>query len=141
MLFRSRSISEVSGVEEERRLLYVAITRAKEYLYLTYADYRRINGLNDAASPSRFLQEIGENTTGTSEVMAYPQAPKRKSLAMPIKPNKLLSKFRHGDKIHHEVFGNGMIISSNGEGDSKILTISFDTGLLKKINVKYVELL
>lgn len=141
LLPHSRSILEASGVEEERRLLYVAITRAKEYLYLTYANYRRINGLNDAASPSRFLQEIGEETTGTSEVMAYPQAPQRKSLAMPTKPNRLLSKFRPGDKIHHEVFGNGMIISSNGEGDSKILTISFDTGLLKKINVKYVELL
>lgn len=141
LLPHSRSIPEASGVEEERRLLYVAITRAKEYLYLTYANYRRINGLNDAASPSRFLQEIGEETTGTSEVMAYPQAPQRKSLAMPTKPNRLLSKFRPGDKIHHEVFGNGMIISSNGEGDSKILTISFDTGLLKKINVKYVELL
>ena len=142
LLPHSRSAFEEKGVEEERRLLYVAITRAKEYLYLTYANYRRINGLNDAASPSRFLAEIGTKTTNKSSFVTYPQAPKRKSLAVVKKPNKLMnnSKFRPGDKIHHEIFGNGMVISSNGEGDSMILTISFTTGLLKKINVKYVEL-
>jgi len=136
-----RSMDEDRGIEEERRLLYVAITRAKEFLYLTYANYRRINGVNNAAIPSRFLAEVGEKTTRKSSFMSYPQAPARKSLATPPKPTKILSKFRPGDKVHHEVFGNGMIISSNGEGESEILTISFTTGLLKKINVKYVELL
>ncbi len=143
LLPHNRSIYEDKGVEEERRLLYVAITRAKEYLYLTYASYRRINGLNDASAPSRFLSEIGTKTTNKTSFVTYPQAPKRKSLASVKKPNKINnnSKFRPGDKIHHEIFGSGMIISSNGEGDSMILTISFTTGLLKKINVKYVELI
>jgi len=109
---------------------------------LTYASYRRINGLNDASAPSRFLAEIGTKTTNKSSFVTYPQVPKRKSLASVKKPNKIISnsKFRPGDKIHHEIFGNGMVISSNGEGNSMILTISFTTGLLKKINVKYIEL-
>lgn len=142
LLPHNRSLHEEKGIEEERRLLYVAITRAKEYLYLTYANYRRINGLNDAAAPSRFLTEIGIKTTNKSSFVTYPQAPKRKSLASVKKLNKITnnSKFRPGDKVHHEIFGNGMVISSNGEGDSMILTISFTTGLLKKINVKYIEL-
>ena len=142
LLPHNRSIYEEKGVEEERRLLYVAITRAKEYLYLTYANYRRINGLNDASAPSRFLSEIGMKTSNRSSYVIHPQAPKRKSLVSTKKPNKIIrsGKYRPGDKIHHEIFGSGMVISSNGEGDSMILTISFTTGLLKKINARYVEL-
>ncbi len=142
LLPHNRSTFENKGIEEERRLLYVAITRAKEYLYLTYANYRRINGLNDASAPSRFLSEIGVKTSNRSNYVMHPQAPKRKSLSSVKKPNKIVSsgKFRPGDKIHHEVFGQGMVISSNGQGDNMILTISFTSGLLKKINARYVEL-
>lgn len=142
LLPHNRSTYEEKGIEEERRLLYVAITRAKEYLYLTYANYRRINGLNDASAPSRFLSEIGVKTTNRSSYVMHPQAPKRKSLVSDKKPSKIISKskFRPGDKIYHEVYGNGMVISSNGQGDGMVLTISFTSGLLKKINGRYVEL-
>lgn len=136
-----RSMQENKGIEEERRLLYVAITRAKEYLYLTYANYRRINGLNDAAAPSRFLSELSDKKVNKSSFVTQPQAPKRKSLPKVVKPNNITTmKYRPGDKVFHEIYGKGMIISSNGEGDTMILTISFTTGILKKINVKYVEL-
>jgi len=143
LLPHSRSLFEDKGVEEERRLLYVAITRAKEFLYLTYASYRRINGLNNASVPSRFLSEIGIKTTNRSSYVTHPQSPKRKSVVLEKKSSNIISKskYRPGDKVHHEIYGQGMVISSNGEGDSMILTISFTTGFLKKISAKYIELI
>ncbi|OQY40177.1 MAG: hypothetical protein B6226_00440 [Candidatus Cloacimonetes bacterium 4572_65] len=139
LLPHNRSLAEEKDIEEERRLLYVAITRAKDFLFLTHAKYRRLFAFTEASLPSRFLREIGVNTSYKSSQIETPPNPKRKrkvafKVAKPVE-----KEYQPGEMIFHERYGKGMVISSNGAGDSKVLTISFTTGLLKKINVKYVE--
>ncbi len=138
LLPHSRSLAEPKDIEEERRLFYVAITRAKEFLFLTNANYRRLRGFAEASPPSRFLREVSEKTTHHSQHISAPRNPKR-SKRKSIPKKKVDTDYRPGQIIHHERFGQGMIVASNGEGESRILTISFNSGFLKKISVKYVQ--
>jgi DNA helicase-2/ATP-dependent DNA helicase PcrA len=132
-------------IEEERRLLYVAMTRTIRELTLSYANSRRLFDSFMPGIPSRFLDEIGEENFEkyiiTSELdKEYPatfyQSNKKKT---DWKTNH--TKFRVGQRISHPDFGKGMILSIRGDGDLTKLTISFDNGKLKKIVSSFVEIL
>jgi len=140
------SLNSSEEIEEERRLLYVGMTRAKSNLYLSYATHRRTYYGYDATMPSRFLRDIypdqlkqrrgyPADTYGTqiSRSRERREAEKRVS--------NIESHFRIGQKIRHEEFGEGKILGVEGTGNNAKLSILFRDGKLKKIIGSYVEIL
>lgn len=161
-LFPSQmSQMEVNGVEEERRLFYVALTRAEKYLNLSYAKSRFINGNLVNTSPSRFLEEIGEEYLEDSPVRSM--FPKRQKEERPIRytpdPTKLVrmdsaqvkssqedssqvssSELKPGDKVLHGVFGDGEIIAMEGIGPQAKATVNFKKAGMKVLLMKFAKL-
>ncbi|EHQ90774.1 DNA helicase PcrA [Desulfosporosinus youngiae] len=159
----SRSIIEPILLEEERRLCYVAITRAREKLYLCHTEMRMLYGKTQYNQPSRFLMEI------PSELMTDidPLDPPKRRPAAPAKPirrrdalsdrtiplgsgswekdfgSTLVIKggeaHQVGEKVEHATFGRGIIVSIKGEGNQAELSIVFDSGI-KKLIAEYAKL-
>lgn len=108
------SLLDSEQIEEERRLCYVAVTRAKKKLYLTNARKRMIFGDISYNPPSRFINEINEEYLEKEEA----NAPKTFDKKQVINKNE---EYQIGEKICHDKYGEGIIISM----DSKILTVAF----------------
>lgn len=98
-----------SEKEEERRLFYVAMTRAKERLYLSCADSRFKNGLVEQSSPSIFLEDIILKTTIKRNDTRYTEPPKKPANIPISKPKVKKGEYNVGDKVVHMVFGKGTI--------------------------------
>ncbi|NLZ39265.1 MAG: DNA helicase PcrA [Firmicutes bacterium] len=128
-----RSLETADGVEEERRLCYVGITRAKERLYLTYAYRRNIFGTTMQNMPSRFLNEIPASVLAvqkeTAQQTAFTPTPgEAESLAA-------------GDKVEHAKWGVGEVRSVDTLSDGDIvLTIYFPALGIKKVIARYAPL-
>ncbi len=136
LLPHSRSIDDVQKLEEERRLLYVAITRAKKSVHLTYTRMRNVFGSISMAVPSRFLMEIDDDLIDTENNRYYDlMAPRPKRRNKTKKPVVTESQkyFRIGQKIYHNKFGKGVVLNVDGSGKEAKLSISFSGGQLKKI--------
>lgn len=101
-----RSLTATDELEEERRLCYVGITRAKERLYLTYAFSRHLCGARNLAMPSRFLEEIPESLRQVA-------GKERRESETPPRPVRNES-FKVGDLVFHKVFGEGKISAIKG---------------------------
>ena len=128
----SRSLIDYSEMEEERRLMYVGVTRAKEKVYLIHTCERNIFGSLQMNSPSRFMNDIPQSLIDGAE---KPTITKNKSFE---KTEKQLSpiNFKDGDRVDHETFGPGLIISTQGD----ILTIAFSKVGLKKLSASIAPL-
>ena len=139
----SRSIYDVGGnLEEERRLLYVGITRARKTLHLSYAQSRRTFDAVLPSFPSRFLLEIDENLLQQEQYNYYEmQAPRYQTDKK--KPSEVILEnekyFKIGQKIQHDKFGQGVILNVDGKGKEAKLTVSFSGGVLKKIVGTFVK--
>ncbi|MCC6712069.1 MAG: UvrD-helicase domain-containing protein [Candidatus Dadabacteria bacterium] len=149
------SIKDDGDVEEERRLFYVGITRAREKLYLTGARSRRFFGKEERPTPSRFVSELPEELIevknyygGLLRESARSFAPRSKastrrsaraSSAAPPPPKPGNSRYKPGQKIHHPSFGPGTITKVEGEGDTAKVTVSFLAHGVKKIIAAYLE--
>ncbi len=137
-----RSIGDPKEIEEERRLCYVAITRAKKHLTITGARQRMLYGHTTTNRPSRFLQEIpdelllhkGSKPAPVPQQYAAPQrtAMPRQSFSafggMPTAPKTRVNvpNFSKGDMVLHDTFGQGMVISALKMGNDMMLEIAFD---------------
>ena len=147
-----RDYSE-ADMEEERRLMYVAVTRARERLYLTNCSNRYLYGKTNFTTPSRFLEEMGfkkekepksfENYSFSSSSYQQP-APKplfnSVSLSKPqstLKQNESLD-YSAGEQVFHNKFGMGTVISYNKSSD--ILTVNFDGFGNKILSAKFANL-
>lgn len=121
------SMTTPHELEEERRLCYVGITRAKQKLYLTYAEIRRLHGKETIQRPSRFLREIPETCMQSVRMM-----PK---ISRPVvhREKESTTAFKLGQTVVHAVFGEGTIIHIDGYGASTRLQIRF-----KKVGVKWL---
>lgn len=140
----SRAIGEPEEMEEERRLCYVAITRAKESLTITHARQRMLYGRTSVNRPSRFVQEIpAQHTTGRTEaqIKAVQQkpTPKRKpkkdysSLTnRSTQPVEAMS-YTKGTRVCHTAFGTGMILAVTPMGNDALLEIAFDNVGTKRV--------
>ncbi len=134
-----RSYQEPRELEEERRLFYVGITRAKQKLYLSYARYRFQRGQRLPTLPSPFLQEIPEHLvqfqsdrqTATTRRFGS----ERKSSPPPDR-----SPYRTGMKVKHPVFGVGTILGKRYAGDREILVVSFRRQGIKSLVPEYARL-
>ncbi len=109
ILPHSRSLYDNQELEEERRLCYVGITRAKEELYLLYANSRMLYGGLQTNSPSRFLSDL-EQAKEVSKVISS------NNYAMPAEPEVYYQPdLSLGDKVHHKIFGDGIITDIEGD--------------------------
>jgi DNA helicase-2/ATP-dependent DNA helicase PcrA len=130
LLPHSRSMLNPAEMEEERRLMYVGVTRAKEKVYLLFTRQRNIYGTTQINAPSRFLDDIPAHLVKTYDLQpaTYNNNFSKKSELSP--PASHISPLKDGDRVRHEVFGEGIIISSKGDE----LTIAFSKAGLKKLS-------
>lgn len=136
LLPHARSIELDHAIEEERRLLYVAITRAKKTVQLCYAASRRVYNVINMTMPSRFIRELDEACYQRINNSFYEfEAPRKKNKKVVLESEK---HFRIGQKITHAKFGEGVILNVEGTGKDAKLTISFANGMLKRILGNYV---
>ncbi len=134
----SRSMQDGDELEEERRLCYVGITRAKQRLFLSYAQHRRIQGYG-VSEPSRFLLEIPEDQltvlhTGRAERFR-PAAP---VAAEPESAEDF--PFRLGAKLRHARWGEGLLVGLQREGSDVIATVHFASVGRKRLSLQYAHL-
>jgi len=157
------SVYVPSEVEEERRLAYVAITRAKEGLYIFHAESRMIFGMTNRNRVSRFVEEIPETLvehTRSRDYSARPvsmpsfggakpfgEAPKTKSVAEAggftpkprVKPAPA-GTYRVGDTVLHKAFGTGLIVSATPMANDTLLEVAFDKVGTKKLFANFARL-
>jgi DNA helicase-2/ATP-dependent DNA helicase PcrA len=154
----SRSFEDPEEMEEERRLAYVGMTRAKDRLYLTRAFRRATYGFDEPTTPSRFLGDISAEllvsqerrpaSTGfdrqqrpfTTRSEAR-QLSSRWDQPGPVsKPAASGSAFNVGDKVHHEKFGDGVVIAVEAERDDQYLQVAFSGQGIKKLSASIAPL-
>jgi DNA helicase-2/ATP-dependent DNA helicase PcrA len=129
----NQSVNEIGGLEEERRLLYVGITRAKEILYISSALERMLYGNIMHSFPSRFLKEIPHDTIKSSFIQKYKnkiEATTQTYTTPKIQPVKTdissdLPDYRAGIKVKHKKFGIGTVLSAQPLGNDIKLEIDF----------------
>lgn len=129
-----RSFESLSELEEERRLCYVGITRAKKKLYLLSARKRTLYGRTNATIESRFIKEIDKELVNFTNTAVREEV---KSKVVGNMYNSDPSVIREGDKVIHTVFGNGVVVKLSGN----LATIAFEKGVgIKTIaaNHKYL---
>ena len=123
-IFPHRNSYSADDLEEERRLMYVAITRAKKRLWLTMAKKRMIYGVESPSVVSRFLNEIDE------DLLEYENKEERKVVKKEKRVYDEEQIYNYGDKIIHDTYGEGVVI----EVTSTILTIAFNKNIgIKKL--------
>ena len=156
-----RAIGDKEEMEEERRLCYVAITRAKESLTISHAKQRMLYGRTSAALPSRFLREIPEECVirkggfkkpaetaprygsegyGYQNSYAYAakkeQYRKAETSTFTAQPTGSYLELNKGDMVSHAAFGKGMVLSVMKMGGDALLEIAFDDIGTKKLMAK-----
>src|SRR5256712_2340076 len=127
----ARALEEAEGLEEERRLCYVGMTRAKQRLYLSYARSRTIFGSTMPGVPSRFLEEV------PAELLAR-HAPAPPTVAWTEEEREIPS-FAVGDHVRHASFGEGRVLGVEGEGLRGVVTVQFAQGV-KRLALGYAPL-
>lgn len=122
----SRSLGESDQLEEERRLCYVGMTRARERLYMTYAYSRLLYGQRLANKPSRFVEEIPD------ELLHYVGKEKRSEAS--------LKAVYPGEIVFHDKWGEGMVMDVEGRDENAIATINFEGLGTKRVLLMYTPL-
>jgi DNA helicase-2/ATP-dependent DNA helicase PcrA len=137
-----RSLNDIDGLEEERRLCYVGMTRAMKQLYLTYAEQRRLHGIDSYGMPSRFIKEVPDELI--EEVRPRVQvhrpviaasrfrAPAEESIAPGV---------RLGARVKHRSFGEGVVLKVEGNGAHARVEVRFENSGTKMLMAQYVEAL
>ncbi len=163
----ARSENDDSEMQEERRLMYVAITRAKERLYLTRAMSRYMYGSRDYMTPSRFIKEAspilkpnlepkrerdypsfnarnnGEDFGSSPSIGGYSSAYAKSLLksSQPVakKPSEYFG-YKTGVKVLHKKFGEGTVITVKGEGENMIVDVAFKGVGIKSLSAKFAPM-
>ncbi|MGE3063319.1 MAG: ATP-dependent helicase [bacterium] len=146
------SFETANGIEEERRLMYVAMTRAKKSLCITSAASRKRYGMGSASIMSRFIREIdaeGVKDVREEKILAdamnseyyRPLQRRHEADATPARSEvKREHLFDVGDRVNHPFYGNGVIKSMKGSGEDTIATVAFLNGETKKIFLQYANM-
>jgi DNA helicase-2/ATP-dependent DNA helicase PcrA len=140
----SRSFDEPEEMEEERRLFYVGLTRAKERLYLIRSVQRGGRGYAEETYPSRFLDDIpqdllvGQSRTGSRSRTHEPvwTSSARTGQAASV----LKTKFRAGARVHHPLWGDGIVIDSKVQDDEEIVDVVFESVGIKRLAASLANL-
>ncbi len=138
----SRALYDQSEMEEERRLCYVGMTRAREELYLTYATSRLLYGGVQHNLPSRFLGEIDKGFQAQTGSLAYDGtwAPKSSfdEQLQPVTTNepRYIPEVNEGDSVRHTLFGVGTVVEKDGD----MVTIYFKGKGTKRLNLGFAPI-
>lgn len=136
----SRTLGERDELEEERRLAYVGLTRARERLYLTRAEYRSAWGAPNYNPASRFLDEIPDNLIDWRQ-RTFASKPKFVQSAPPPratgKKTTTTISLAVGDRVAHDTFGLGTVVKIAGDGDRTEATINFGQLGEKRLLLRY----
>jgi len=140
-----QSANEPDGLEEERRLAYVAITRARNRLYLSHAQTRMLHGQTRYNIPSRFLEEIPQAlmkwlTPRFSKKRAFEPDFSRQTQSVFKKPPRDIGGFRIGQSVMHPKFGPGVIVDAEGQGSDARVQVNFGNQGLKWLAVSVAKL-
>lgn len=131
------SVEEPGRLEEERRLCYVGITRAREQLYLTYAESRRLHGKETYSSFSRFIKEIPQEFV---QEIRPRLSVSRPTIATSRFADQIAEGLRIGQRVIHAKFGEGMILNYEGQGDHARVQVNFESVGSKWLVVAYAKL-
>jgi len=155
-----RSLNDLDSLEEERRLAYVGTTRAMQQLYLTYAEQRRLHGIDSYGQPSRFIREIpeelleevrprvqtGRGSYGSGGFNARDDysrsdfAPRRVSAASGVKADPVAPGLKLGARVRHAKFGSGVILNIEGQGPHARVQVNFEAAGSKWLMLQYANL-
>ena len=141
------SLTEADGIEEERRLMYVALTRARRRLYLTFAQTRMLHGQTRYNVASRFFQEMPQTLMRKVKSVwrAAPRAyggGRAYAGALPVQPvmQSADSPWRIGQSVVHPKFGAGVIVSAEGRGADARVQVNFRDSGPKWLMLEYAKL-
>ncbi|SCX37383.1 UvrD-helicase domain-containing protein [Nitrosospira sp. Nsp1] len=146
------SRNEAAGLEEERRLMYVALTRARRRLYLSFAQSRMLHGQTRYNVPSRFLQEIPDNLLKWLQPLQKAgirnhESGSRdyghghgKAIQQPVRHDSPASPWRVGQNVAHAKFGAGVIVNCEGSGADARVEVKFSRAGTKWLSLEYAKL-
>ncbi len=153
LLPHERSADDGDETEEERRLFFVGITRAKINLFITLAKYRQIRGQTLRTIPSQFLFELGLNISEpTNEKFTAEHVDKAPNFMLGVNPQDKPGglqvsavrdeslQFHTGDIVIHKKFGIGTVRDFADLGDDSVVTVAFKSGRVKELKTKYAKL-
>jgi DNA helicase-2/ATP-dependent DNA helicase PcrA len=134
-----RSVADLAGLEEERRLCYVGATRAMRHLYITYAEQRRLYGVDTYGQPSRFIGELPPELV--EEIRPRLQV----SRPVFIKRSSTLDEapspgMKMGSRVRHSKFGDGVVLNFEGNGPHARIQVNFERQGTKWLMLSYANL-
>ena len=143
-----KSFADAEQMEEERRLCYVGITRAKERLYLVHAFRRSLMGSSTPSTSSRFLDDIpkrliasGGLWQGEEGRVMPPLYSSRTRTPAPNVPSSDVPELRPGDHVHHAQFGDGVVVNCRSVKDDTEAVVAFTSGVgVKKLLLSFARL-
>ncbi|MBI3826253.1 MAG: UvrD-helicase domain-containing protein [Candidatus Rokubacteria bacterium] len=139
----ARSMNDTEEIEEERRLCYVGVTRAKRRLFLSYALHRRIHGYG-MGEPSRFLREMPEEHLDPVNASRGPARPAEAVDApapdFAAEPHEDDLPLRVGARVRHARWGEGLVVGVVREGGDTIVTVGFASVGRKRLSLQYAHL-
>ena len=137
----TRSMREPGRLEEERRLAYVGITRAMRQLYLTYAETRRMNGMQSSNWPSRFLDEVPPECLEEVRMGGTVSRPFRAQAGNGAKDlGEDHGGLRIGQTVRHVKFGEGIVLQAEGSGERTRVQVNFANAGSKWLMLAYANL-
>lgn len=144
----SRSLEDPEAMQEERRLLYVGITRAKDKLYLVYSQRRSAFGYYEPVEPSQFLDDIPDDLLAQQSTSML--IPRQRGAGAPVgdrwqaAPDRAaapaVQRFQAGQHVEHSVWGEGMVLNSRLQDDDEVLDIFFESVGLKRVAASLAKL-
>ncbi len=142
------SMNNIAGLEEERRLCYVGITRAKSKLYLCHAESRRLHGEANLCRPSRFINEIPSELLDEIRMKSVVSRPSfgntRIGSTVSTKLNGSIevpqTELSLGQRVIHGKFGEGVVLNYEGQGSTARVQVNFDDAGSKWLALSYAKL-
>jgi DNA helicase-2/ATP-dependent DNA helicase PcrA len=143
-----KSFADTEQMEEERRLCYVGITRAKQRLYLVHAFRRNLMGSSTPSTPSRFLDDIPKRLVASGGLwqgeegrVMPPLYSSRTRMPAPNLPTSDFPELKPGDHVHHAQFGDGVVVNCRAVKDDKEAVVAFGSGVgVKKLLLSFARL-
>ena len=133
-----RSIADLASLEEERRLCYVGATRAMRQLYITYAEQRRLYGVDQYGQPSRFIGELPVELI--EEIRPRLQVSRPVFMKRGGGEETPTHAMRMGSRVRHAKFGDGVVLNFEGNGPQARIQVNFENQGMKWLMLSYANL-
>jgi DNA helicase II / ATP-dependent DNA helicase PcrA len=135
-----RSVADLAGLEEERRLCYVGATRAMRQLYITYAEQRRLYGVDTYGQPSRFISELPAELVEEIRPRLQVSRPVFVKRSASLQEEPPVPSMRMGSRVRHSKFGDGVVLNFEGNGPHARIQVNFESQGTKWLMLSYANL-